>query len=251
LSGVDSWFMAAVLAAAMLAGWGVGWRWGRRRAKEGHEIPPGKFQDASMALLGLLLAFTFSLALSKYDQLRQKVVADANAIRGFYTCAGLAKEPVRARLQALVRKYVERRLALTSDHPDEERLTQELDELQGMHNQMRALVGEALDAGMAGGVPLVGTFNELTNGHAVRLAALRDRLPDAVVLLLFLSAVACTALVGGHQGAAGEWRPAATVAFVALACLVVWVTLDLNQPYRGLITVSQEPMQRLLSAMER
>jgi hypothetical protein len=67
---------------------------------------------------------------------------------------------------------------------------------------------------------------------------------------MFLSAVTCTALVGGHQGAAGEWRPAATLAFIALACMVIWVTLDMNQPYRGLSTNSQEPTERLLSSME-
>ena len=37
--------------------------------------------------------------------------------------------------------------------------------------------------------------------------------------------------------------------FVVLVGLVVWVTLDLNQPHRGVITVSQEPLQRLLEGM--
>jgi hypothetical protein len=41
------------------------------------------------------------------------------------------------------------------------------------------------------------------------------------------------------------------VLFVALVSMVVWVTLDLNQPQRGLITVSQEPLERLLSGMGR
>lgn len=57
------------------------------------------------------------------------------------------------------------------------------------------------------------------------------------------------ALMGKHQGLSGQREPMAAVGFVLLISMVVWVTLDLNQPHRGVITVSQEPMQRLLSGM--
>ena len=56
-------------------------------------------------------------------------------------------------------------------------------------------------------------------------------------------------LVGMQQGAAGEWRPLAAFAFATLASMVVWVTLDFNQPQRGLIRVSQEPLEQLLAGM--
>jgi hypothetical protein len=39
--------------------------------------------------------------------------------------------------------------------------------------------------------------------------------------------------------------------FAVLVCMVVWVTLDLNQPDRGWIAVSQEPLQRLLKGIEK
>jgi hypothetical protein len=55
--------------------------------------------------------------------------------------------------------------------------------------------------------------------------------------------------MGLQQGASGEWHIGATSGFIVLVCLVVWVTLDLNQPSRGSITVSQEPLQRLLAGM--
>jgi hypothetical protein len=56
-------------------------------------------------------------------------------------------------------------------------------------------------------------------------------------------------LVGRQQGASGDWELLGTIGFVALVSMAVGVTLDLNQAHRGLITVSQEPMQRLLSGM--
>ena len=57
-------------------------------------------------------------------------------------------------------------------------------------------------------------------------------------------------LTGNAQGLAGERRRGAVIAFVVLVCLAIWVTLDLNQPGRGTITVSQEPFERLLQSME-
>ena len=57
--------------------------------------------------------------------------------------------------------------------------------------------------------------------------------------------------IGRQQGASREWRPGSTLGFVVLVCLAIWVTLDLNQPQSGWITVSQEPMQRLLSTMQK
>ncbi len=251
LTAVDAWVLATMLAAAMLAGWGAGWWRGRRLAKGGRQADASKFSDASVALLGLLLGFTFSMALSKHEQRRLMVVTDSNAIGDFYTCASLVKEPVRGKLRGLIRTYVERRLALTTENLDAASLEKRLAEFQDMHNQMQALVGEALDGGTPVAVPLVNTLNEVTSSHAARLAAFRDRLPADVVVLLVLAAVVTIALMGGQQGASGERRLGSMIAFVTLVSLVVWVTLDLNQPQRGLITVSQEPLQRLLSGMDR
>ncbi len=250
LATVDAWLLAVVLAAAMLAAWYGGQWWGRRRAKAGPPAEGGKFPDASVALLGLLLAFTFSMSLAKHDQRRLEVVNDSNAIGDFYTCASLVKEPVRGKLRAVIRTYVEHRLALTTDSPDEATLEKRLGEVGDLQNQMLTLVGEAVDGGTPLAVPLTNTLNELTSSHASRLAAYRDRLPLTIVVLLYLAALVSMLLMGNNQGASGERRTGAVVAFVVLVTITVWVTLDLNQPQRGLITVSQEPMQRLLSGMQ-
>jgi hypothetical protein len=248
LTDLDAWLTAAVLAALMLAGWSIGWWHGQRLAQEEHPAAH-KFDDAVLALLGLLLAFTFSMSLGKHDQRRLMVVTDSNAIGDFYTCASLVKEPVRGKLQGVIRGYVEHRLAVVRDRLDEGQQEQELRRVQEMHDRMQALVGEAVDGGTPVVVPLVNTFNGVTSSHAARLAAGRDRLPESIVGLLFLAAVVAVLLVGRQQGAAREREWVATIGFVILVSMAVWVTLDLNQPQRGLITVSQEPLQRLLSGM--
>ncbi len=251
LTEVDAWVTAALLAVAMLAGWAVGWWRGWSLRKEEREAPASKFNDAVLALLGLLLAFTFSMSLVKHDQRRQMVVTDSNSIGDFYTCVSLLKEPVRGKLQAVVRRYVEHRLAMARSYVNEATLQQKLDEIQEMHGQMESLVKKAVDEGTPVVVPLVNTLNALTSSHAARLMAVRDRLPGSIVLLLFLGAVVSMALLGKHQGVSAEWHLGTTIGFTVLVCMVVWVTLDLNQPQRGLIIVSQEPFERLLMGMSK
>ena len=118
-----------------------------------------------------------------------------------------------------------------------------------MHNQMVELVSEALADGTPIAAPLTNTLNAATSSHAERLAAVRDRLPTSIVLLLLLSAVISAVLVGREQGAADEADIAGTVCFIVLISFAIFVTLDLNQPNRGFIAVDQEPIQRLLSTM--
>jgi hypothetical protein len=247
---IDAWIVASMVAFAMvvilLAGSSMG-----RPMREETKIPAAvsKFEDASLALLGLLLAFTFSMALGKHDQRRAMVVADSNAIGDFYTCASLLKEPIRNKLRSVIHDYTALRVELSRHRYDEATFESALRQFQQMHNQMVELVSQALGNGTPIAISLTATLNAVTSSHAERLAAIRDRLPTTIVALLLLSAVVAAMLVGREQGASGNADIAGTVSFILLVSFVIFVTLDLNQPDRGLITVSQEPMQRLLSTM--
>jgi hypothetical protein len=90
---LDASVSASGFIVCMSAAWVFGWRLGRRAPTTPGEDPSIKFTDGSMALLGLLLAFTFAMALGRHDSRRTAVVADSNAIGDFYTCASLLKDP--------------------------------------------------------------------------------------------------------------------------------------------------------------
>jgi hypothetical protein len=247
MTAIDSWLLAAMVAVAMVAAWWIGWWIGHRQKKDEAEAPGIKFNDASMALLGLLLGFTFAMSLSRHDQRRQMVVTEANALGDFYTCASLLNEPVRGQLQPVIREYTESLLLPEGYIEDEARWRNE----QEHQNRMQSLVKKAVDAGTPVTVPLVNTFNEITSAHIARLAARRDRLQPSVVGLLFLTALVSMVLMGRHQGATADLRLSGTLAFVVLVCMTIWVILDLNQPYRGAIRVSEDPMRRVLSGMAK
>jgi hypothetical protein len=247
----DSSLVASALGLAMFAAWAFG-RWHGQRLRVGTgDVPVSKFEDASLALLGLLLGFTFSMAIAKHDQRRLMVVADSNAIGDFYTCASLLKEPLRTKLQTVIREYTKLRSELTGRRIDEATVESALGQMRLMQDQMTSLVYQALEDGTPIAVALTSTLNGVTSNHASRLAAAKDRLPTTIVWLLMVSAVFSSVLVGRDQGASDKADLAGTMCFIVLVSFAVYVTMDLNQPERGWITVSQEPIERLLSSMAR
>jgi hypothetical protein len=248
---LDAWVTSLMLAGLMLASCGIGWWGARRLRRDGGEPPSGKFDDAAMGLVGLLLAFTFAMSLGKHDQRRLMLVADSNAIGDFYTCASLLKDPVRAKLQSVIREYAELRLSTARTASGEAALEKALEHAQQLQGRMTDLVAEAVNDGTPVAVPLTNTLNGVTSSHASRLAAYRDRLPASIVLLLYLAAAVSTVLLGRQQGASGKLHLAGLLSYILLVTLVVYVTLDLNQPHRGLITVSQEPLERLIRSIAK
>jgi hypothetical protein len=246
VAGLDIRIVGLTLGVAMLAAWQIGRRMGGRlRGKDG--VKPSKFDDASIALLGLLLAFSFGTSIAKHDQRQVAVVADANAIGDFYTCASLLTEPSRTKLQGVIRQYAQLRLDLALGRLRD--LEEALAKSGRMHDQMIALVGQTLRDGTPISVLLINTLNSVTSNHASRVAAYRDRLPSSIVFLLYTCAIFTALLIGREQGIEGSTDIAGTVCFILLVSIAVYVTLDLNRPESGLISVSQEPIEQLLSSM--
>jgi len=244
---IDAWMPALVLAVLMILAWLIGLR-ARRRFPKGAEPLENLLDEAALALVGLLLAFTFAMAIGKHDQRRTLFVADTNAIGDFYTCASLLPEPTRAKLQGVIREYAEMRLAAGLRPEGEEDFERLLQQSERLHAEMTALVSQAVNAGTPVAVPLVNTLNNLTSSHAARIAAHRDRLPVSILGLLFIAAAVSAALLG-RQPAATSGARVSLWAYILIVTLVVYVILDLNQPHRGLITVSQEPLERLIATM--
>src|SRR6516162_6932392 len=94
---------------AVEAGFRVG-RWRQRRAEHERETPVGAIAAAILGLLAFLLAFTFGMAASRFENRRKLVLDEANAIGTTYLRAALVPEPHRTQIRTLLRDYVDVRL---------------------------------------------------------------------------------------------------------------------------------------------
>jgi len=248
----QAWQTALILFTCMIATWIIGMIIGRRLTRMGKAVMGSKVGEASLGLMGLLLGFTFAMAIEKHGTRREMVVQDANAIGDFYTTASLLKEPTRSNLQSVIRDYARYRLDFVSrPAPTEAQLDDAVAHINAMQTRMTDLVREAVNANTPVVVPLVDTLNNLTSMHAARLAAARDRLQWPIVGLLAVSALVSTGLLGREQGIAGKRHYLSTVGFMSMIAFALYLTFDLNQPQRGLLRVSQEPMERLVKSIDQ
>jgi hypothetical protein len=204
-----------------------------------------------MALLGLLIAFTFGMSIERHDRRRLASLADSNAIGDFNTCAAMLNEPTRTKLQAVIRRYAQLRLETAQGSVSGTDIESALERSDQMHNEMTRLVAEAINNGTPIAVSLTNTLNAVSSSQASRLSAFRDRLPVSILVLLFAGAISSVMLIGREQGRGDTRDAAGTIFFILLVAVAIYVTLDLNQPERGLIRVSQEPIERLLSSMSK
>jgi hypothetical protein len=247
----DSWIVALVLAVAMFGGWAIGWWLGGKTSPDAEDKSAAKFVDSTLAILGLLLGFTFAIALDKHEKRRELIIVDSNSIADFYTCATLLKEPIRGNLQDIARKYVDIRLNVARTNPDPATVEKAIKDSQDLQNQMTSLTRDAIDAGTPIAIPLTESLNGLTSSHASLLAAMRDRLPWQVILLLTVAAVISTILVGKYHEVRKRYQLGGTLCYVTLVCMAVFMILDLNNPNRGIVQVSVEPLERLAASIAK
>ncbi|HEX6649098.1 MAG TPA: hypothetical protein VF075_06150 [Pyrinomonadaceae bacterium] len=221
----------------------------RPRGSEGEkESPVNGMVGATLSLLAFMLAFTFGLAGSRYEDRRQVVLSEANAIGTTYLRAAMLPEPMRTETRNLLREYVDVRLEAVQPG----NLDQALAQSEEMHNR---LWSEAVAATEKDRSPITALFvqslNEVIDLHAKRvMAGLRSRVPGEIWVVLFLLVILAMVMMGYHSGLADSRRSVAVVALVLGFSLVLFLIADLDRPGQGMLQVSQQSMIDLRRSMK-
>jgi hypothetical protein len=221
----------------------IGYRLGERFAGQGSGNVT-TLESAVLGLLALMIAFTFAMALTRFEARRDAILNEANAIGTTALRARLLPEPHRAEVLALLREYVTIRLDVTRRTASRPELTAAVDQSnrlqEALWQQIKAIA--AKDAGMVPTGLFIQTLNEMIDNQAKRLAALRNRVPDTVMLALFAVATIAGAFAGYASGL-DERRTRAPVYLMGLLIAgVILLIVDLDRPGVGFIDVSQQPM---------
>jgi len=242
-------FVLASMLAAALGGHAV--RQLRRRLapeREASEHSQESYLIGGMlGVLALLLAFSFSMAVERYEERRHLVVQEANAIGTSYLRAQLLDEPHRSRLSHLLVEYTANRIALGTAKGEQAR--GQLTVNDGLLTQIWAAVAAARDSAQAHGisVSILTTFNELIDLDTERKVARLVKVPAPILLLMYAFLLVTAAVLGFVLEERRAWF-GACVLFLLLS-LYVSIIADLNRPASGSIQESQEPMLMLKDSL--
>ena len=250
---LPSWAVAliifAVVGGACLAGTIAG-RYLRRHTDALRE-PIGVLQGALLGVVGLILAFGLSLAVGRYENRRAAVVDDANTIGTTYLRAQMLAEPERSESLGLLRRYTDLAIRLSGDVPGSDGLKRTTAEQSELQRRLWRLAGQSVAGAPTETAPrlYVETLNEMIDQQTVRVAGLNNRVPGAVLGLEVIGAAVVVGLLALYISVLGRGLLAAVAAAV-LVTLLLLVTLDLDRPTRGLITVPATPLESLRASME-
>jgi hypothetical protein len=250
---LPSWAVALLIfltvGGACIAGT-LGGRYLRRHTEALRE-PIGVLQGALLGLVGLILAFGLTLAVGRYENRRAAVVSEANAIGTTYLRAQMLAEPERSQSLALLRRYTDLALVVSGSVPGSDALQRTAAAQSVVQRRLWRLAGVSVAAAPTDTAPrlYVETLNEMIDQQTVRLAALNNRVPGAVLGLEVIAAAIAVGLLALYLSVLGR-GPLAVIAAAVLVTLLLLVTLDLDRPTRGIITIPATPLEALRASME-
>ena len=216
---------------------------------EEKDAPVGAMVAAILGLLAFMLAFTFSMAASRFEARRQVVLEEANAIGTTYLRTRLLPEPQRTEAAKLLREYVDVRVRGVR----EGKVAEALARSEELHEQLWSQATAA--AAKRPGSIMIGLFiqslNEVIDLHAKRvLVGLRSRIPVSIWGVLFGLTVVGMASTGYQAGLSATRRSPAMFLLVLAFAGVLFLIADLDRPREGFLRVSQAAMTDLQRSMQ-
>lgn len=245
------WSIALVVFGGLIGASSLGGAFRRRRdsseARRGTASEQGEHAltvSSVMGLLALLVAFTFSMALERFDTRWVNVLDESNAIGTTYLRAQLLAEPDRAQISKLLVDYTDTRIALGTAHPgpEQRQLLEHSDRLVvDLWTATVAAFPSIREASFSHS--FLDSMNGLIDMDAKRKAGRGFHVPSAVFLALFLYQLVAAGLIS-YVVVGQRSRQSARVLFVLLGLLLLLI-IDIDRPTSGAVTESQGPMLQL------
>jgi hypothetical protein len=236
--------LLTVLPAAAL----IGYRLGRHRRTRGsdveisHELP-----NALLALAGLLIGFTFAMAQQRYDARKQIILAEAGSIKITYERTRLLDDARGEPLRALLRRYVDARIAFARAGMDLARTEAAQRQSEELAEEIWLQVAAAARADLHSVMisQLVQSTGQLIEAGDERMAALANPLPMTVFVVLTLVTAVALGAVGFVAGLKRKVTLLGMVVMPLLLAVVILLVFDISYPRMGIVHVRDPILARL------
>lgn len=215
------------------------YRLGRARLREADA--PAEVSNAIIgavfAILGLLIAFTFSGAYSRFDFRRQLIVQEANAIGTAYLRLDLLPPSAQVPLRDNFRDYAASRAAFYEKLNDASAADSELSRALALEKEIwaRALAATADPHYQSARLLLLPGLNEMFDIVTTRTVAIRTHPPMLIWTMLFSIALACAGLTGYRAAISGQPGYLYHILLALITASVLYVTLDIEHPRYGFV----------------
>ncbi|MFZ0946173.1 MAG: hypothetical protein WB930_01000 [Syntrophobacteraceae bacterium] len=208
----------------------------------------GVILAAALTLLGLIIGFSFSMAMSRYDQRKNYEAAEANAIGTEYVRAGLLPASDASKVRELLRNYLDQRVLfyMTRDEQQIRQINARTDQLQA------ELWSAALAPAEAKPTPTVALavsgMNDVLNSQGYMQAAWWNRIPIAAWVLMAAIAICCNVLVG-YCAQNVKAEGIMLLILPLLVAIAFFLIADIDSPRGGVIRVNPQNLASLVESL--
>jgi hypothetical protein len=201
-------------------------------------------EGSILGLLALIIGFTFAMALSGFEQRRDAVLNEANAIGTTALRARLLPAPHSTECMKLLREYVQVRLDITRRVLPPKENAAAIARSRAIQEALwqQAKATAAKDNAVVPTGLFIQSLNEMFDRQEARHAVLLNRVPNTVLLALYGLAIVASAFAGYAAGLDAQRSRLPIYTIGVLVSIVIFLIQDLDRPGPGLITVSQQPM---------
>jgi hypothetical protein len=232
--------------------WGASWigmaiRSRHRQFPEGMRSDYGLVVGATLTLLGLIIGFTFSMAVTRYDQRKTLEEEEANAIGTEFARVDFLPAESAAQLQTLLRQYTDLRAQFYVAHGRAELMRIDSDTASLQNQLWTTAAGAAkLQASPLSALAASG-MNDVLNAQGYTQAAWWNRIPVAAWSLLFLIALLSNVLLG--YGAHARAMVLSVILPLAVAVSFLLIA-DIDSPRGGIIRIQPKNLQALAASFK-
>lgn len=208
----------------------------------------GSVQASVLGMLALLLGFTFSMSMQRYDARHQALISETNAISTIILRVDLLPEQFRAPANELVQRYLDLRIQASdvdlTAHAERQAFYQKTKRLQSELWNLAVAAVEEDPRGITTGA-FMSSLIGVIDAQDKRNALLQLHVPEVVLMLLFLVFISAGGFIGYSAGLAGNRITVPTILVSLLISLIVFIIIDLDRPRRGVIQVDASPLHDL------
>ena len=247
---IPPWLLYIGTVAIVIASVYTGFFLARAHIKKNRtdsEGPINTIVAATMGLLAFILAFTFGVTTSRFEDRKSLMLEEVNSIETTYLRCDLIPEPQRSEIQTLLKKYVDIRVKLQADPQDYQILVPESEHLQTLMWDQAVSLSESAQKNPQLVALFINSMNDMFDLQTKRITvATIFRLPRLLWQALFLLIILCMVEVGYLFGLAGKSPNLLLIILLALSfSAMITLVGDLDRSGSGkpgLIRVPSQPM---------
>ena len=213
--------------------------WKLRKDPASGKVELGSISSSLLGLLALILAFTFSMANSRYDVRRELAIREANAIGTALLRTQFFPNSVQKELKSSMKNYLEARIAFFESGTDLDKMLGHLENSDSIGKLLWNQVTEYsnADPNLVKTSEIVPALNEMIDLSTSRRAAGEANIPPSIQWFLIILCISSTFLLGYERKGAFDWI--IVLCFSLMLSLTVFSIFDLDRPRSGLVTLDE------------